>query len=121
MRVNTYFASLALASLIPAAIVQAAPSAGDREITIQGTGTSDKEFDNNGFSAAGSIGWFMTDQSEWGIRQTVSVVNADQSSSNWNGGTRIFFDWHFDAEAWQPYLGASLGCLYGETTNETFS
>lgn len=121
MHSKTCLASVVLASIIPATLVQAAPAAGDREIIIQGTGTSDNEFDNNAFSATASYGWFMNDQGLWGIRQSASVVDTPDSSSSWNGGTRLFYDWHFDADAWQPYIGASVGYLYGEDTNETFS
>jgi hypothetical protein len=68
MHSKAYVTCAVLASLAPASLVQAAPAAGDREITIQGTGTSSNDLDNKFFSASGSFGWFLTDQSEWGIR-----------------------------------------------------
>jgi hypothetical protein len=63
MRTNTYLMCAVLASLAPTSLVQAAPAAGDREITIQGTGTSSNDLDNNLFSASGSYGRYLTDQS----------------------------------------------------------
>ncbi len=122
MHKRTYLACTLLAGMSSASLVQAAPAAGDREITIQGTGTSDKNFDTNVFSAAGSYGWFTTDQSEWGIRQSVGVSDTSNSSSRWNGATRLFYDYHFTANStWVPYIGASLGYIYGQETKETFS
>ncbi len=121
MHKRTYLACGLLACMGAASLAQAGPAAGDREITLQGTGTSDKDFDANIFSASGSYGWFTTDQSEWGIRQSVSVSDTNNSSSRWNGATRLFYDWHFNGGDWRPYVGASLGYIYGEDTNETFS
>lgn len=121
MRNKTYLMCAMLASLAPASLVQAAPAAGDREITIQGTGTSSNDLDNNLFSASGSYGQYLTDQGVWGIRQSVGVSDTNNTSSRWNGATRLFYDWHYDADKWQPYLGASVGYIYGEDTHETFS
>jgi outer membrane protein W len=119
--INNCVAGALFAGLVSVPAVQAAPAAGDREITLQGTGTSDEEFDNNIFSASGSYGWFLTDQSEWGIRQSVGVSDNENADTNWSGATRLFYDWHLDAGQWQPYLGASVGYIYGENTHETFS
>lgn len=96
-------------------------SAGDRELTLQGAGTSSNDFDANIFSLSGSYGWYLNDNGEWGIRQSVGISDAKGRSSDWNGATRLFYDWHFGTGQLRPYLGASLGYIYGESVNETFS
>ncbi len=47
--------SLMVAAMLPA-IAGAAPMAGDKEITLGGAGSSDKDFDDTVFSVQGSWG-----------------------------------------------------------------
>lgn len=44
------------ASLSGVALAQG-PVTGEREFTLAGTGTSDKDFDNSSFGISGDIGW----------------------------------------------------------------
>ncbi|MDY0212802.1 MAG: hypothetical protein RBR06_07330 [Desulfuromonadaceae bacterium] len=93
--------------------------AGDKELTLSGSGTSDNDFDNTTFSADLGLGFFFNEYLEGVVRQNVAVVDTP-GGSNWNGATRIGVDFNFDLGIWRPYLGATVGYLYGDTVNEAF-
>ncbi len=38
----------------------------------------------------------------------------------WDGSTRVFYDYHFGTGNARPFVGVSLGGLYGEEVDETF-
>lgn len=94
--------------------------AGDYEVTIQGSGTSDEELDNTTLSAEGSLGYFMLDSLEVGVRQGMAYADIKSGSDNWAGSTRGFADLHFNMNRLQPFIGANYGYLYGDNVNETF-
>lgn len=96
------------------------PVQGEREFTLGGAGTSDEDFDNNVFGAAGSLGWFLSDRSEWGFRQQINYSKSVGTSSVWGGATDVFYDYHFGDGKARPFIGASLGYLYGENTDDSF-
>ena len=93
------------------------PEAGDWEFTLGGSGTSDKDFDNGGFSLGGSIGYFLTENWEIALRQSASF--ADFGESSWNGSTRVALDYHFDFDRIQPYVGVNIGGFYGDDVDST--
>lgn len=98
---------------------------GDRSFTISGTGTGDKDFDNSAFGATASIGWYRSPALELGVRQSVSWVEREREgrgdTNDLNGSTRAFVDYHFRQGAkFRPYLGGSLGYIYGDNTEESF-
>jgi hypothetical protein len=93
---------------------------GDKELTLNGNGSSDKDFDNNVFSVEASLGYFFNKNLEVLVRQGVSVVDIPGSDDLWNGSTRLGLDYHFDLQQWQPFLGASIGYLYGDSVKESF-
>lgn len=97
----------------------AAPAQGDRVFTISGSGTSDNSLDNNIINLSFDVGKFMTEQTVVGLRQSIGVADTEAGSS-WAGASRIFADYHFDNEEWQPFVGANFGGVYGEDTAETF-
>lgn len=111
---------LAVLGLTAPAVALAVPSEGSREFTIAGSGTSDSDFDSTTFGATAAYGVFISDATEVGVRQTITVANSDDDDS-WNGATRIYGDYHFGTGPWQPYLGASVGGIYGEDTEEAFT
>ena len=69
--------------------------------------------------ANGSIGYFMTDNLELSLRQSLSYTDIGVDSSL-NGSTRVALDFHFDLEAWQPFVGGNFGYVYGDAVNDTF-
>src|SRR5690349_4027860 len=78
------------------AISQAQFKQGDWELTLQGQGANGPDF--NGFSAAaqGSLGYFLTDQFEVNLRQTVQYTDVGVAGSALNGSTTVGVDYNFD-------------------------
>lgn len=119
-KITTVFAALVLT--LTGASAWAAPQAGERSVTLSGSGSSDNSFDTNTFSASGELGWWASDSLEWGVRQSVSVVALDDADDSWNGGTRVFADWHFGGpNPFQPFVGVSGGGFYGDNVKDTFA
>lgn len=111
--------SMLIAALFPA-VALAAPVAGDQEITLNGAGSSDKDFDSTVFSVQGSWGQYLSDASLWGVRQTVSARDQEGESVKFDGSTRVFYDYQFGSGAARPFLGLSVGGVYGDQVDETF-
>jgi hypothetical protein len=106
----------------PAAL--AAP-AGERkwELTLIGTGTSDKKFDDNVVAANVNLGYYLTDQHEVAVRQNVGLSN-ESGDNSFTGETKLAYDFHFDFGQDQrviPFVGANVGYLYGEDVDNTFT
>lgn len=126
-----HFTSLTRTSLLAAAVAavagvglsavpaQADFEQGDWELRLSGFAENDVNFDGVNFSATGTVGYFISDQFEAGVRQTftysdIFVQPGDGSAIS--GQTNIFVNYHFgdeDAEL-QPFIGASVGYQYGD-------
>ena len=91
---------------------------GDWELTLSGTGNTPSDIGSFSFGASGSIGLFLADQLELGLRQ--SGAYTDVNGSSWNGSTAIFLDYHFDFGAFQPFIGVNGGYVYGEGVHDTW-
>lgn len=111
--------SLVVAAFIPA-IGWATPTTGDREITLSGAGSSDKDFNNSGFAFQGSWGEYLSESSLWGIRQSVGIRDSEGESTRFDGSTRVFYDYHFGTGNTRPFVGASLGGVYGDGVDDSF-
>jgi len=106
---------------------QAAPTwggtEGEREFSLSGTGSSDKDFDNSSFGVSADLGWYTSDKSVWGVRQSLNfadIEGKDLSNDFWNGSTRGYYDYHFfDNAHWRPFIGASLGAIYGDGVKDS--
>jgi len=97
------------------------PDTGDREFTLSGTGTSDKDFDNSSFGVSADLGWFRSAQLVLGIRQSLNFADIEGEDLNddfWNGSTRGYVDYHFGQGPARPFVGASLGGVYGDGVND---
>jgi hypothetical protein len=121
MNTKKLIGALALAITCASPMAMAAPETGDREFTLSGSGSSDKGFDNNKFSATASIGWFTSDALLWGLRQNAGVSKTEIGGTDFSGSTTGFVDYHFDFDRWQPFLGVSLGGTYGDNVDNSFS
>src|SRR5690606_15122652 len=88
------------------------------ELILAGSGANDEDFDSGAGSINAELGHYLTDEVVVGLRQGVSF--ADFGDSAWNGATSIYGQYVFDLDRWRPFLGASLGYLYGDDTEETF-
>jgi len=113
-------------SLSGFAVVHAAsgygPEAGDREFTLSGTGASDKDFDNSSVGVSADLGWFLSEPLSVGVRQSINYADIQGESASddfWNGSTRGYVDWHFGDGRARPFIGASLGAIYGDGVEDT--
>src|SRR5690606_3223874 len=60
-------------------VAMAVPSAGDYELTLNGTGASDNDFDNHAIGADAQLGYYFSDPMEVYIRQSLSYADSDGS------------------------------------------
>ena len=96
--------------------------AGEREVTLSGTGSSDRNVDAGSFGLSGDIGWYSSDQFVFGVRQSVvyASVKGDRLKDDfWSGATRGYIDYHFTDSALRPFVGASLGGIYGDGISDS--
>jgi hypothetical protein len=108
-----------LALLALPALAQAQFEAGNWALTLSGTGANDQDFDGGSVGVNGSLGYFMSKEFEVGVRQTLTWTDTIGSGgSAWTGDTRVFADYHFDMDRWQPYVGAFIGFVYGDVAND---
>ena len=96
--------------------------AGDREFSLSGTGSSDRDFDSTSFGVSGDVGWYLRDDVILGVRQSVnyaSIEGEDITDDFWNGSTRGYANYQFaPTERLRPLVGASLGAIYGDGVND---
>jgi hypothetical protein len=111
-------ATSVLCLILPAAGFAQGFSQGDKVLSLNGTGLSDDEFDNSTFSVSGSFSYFFTDRIEGAIRQMIGFTNAGHGS-DWNGSTRVAVDYNFDMGRVWPFVGASVGYMYGDPVHDT--
>lgn len=98
------------------------PDAGDREFSISGTGNSDRDFDNSSFGLVADLGWYRSENTVWGVRQSLNyadVQGADLTDDFWNGSTRGYFDYNFGQGNMRPFVGGSLGLAYGDGVDDS--
>src|SRR4051812_14147845 len=107
--------------LLPAATTRAEDFPGlDRgtwELTLTGSGASNRDVNSGSFGFQASIGYFVADQLEIQGRQTLNYADNDDNG----GGTSVGFssavaiDYHFDLDRFQPFIGAGVGYSYGKS------
>ncbi|MFO7970389.1 MAG: hypothetical protein R6U40_01410 [Desulfobacterales bacterium] len=108
--------AISMLFVVPPAI---AYQQGDLELTLGGSGSSDEDFDGTVFNVEAGLGYFMTENFEAIWRQGISFADVP-GDDNWNGSTRLAFDYNFDMGNFYPYLGVNIGYLYGDTVEEQF-
>jgi len=109
-----------LALFLAPAIARADFKQRDFELTLQGSGANGPDFDGATIAAGGSLGYFLTDEFEIGLRQTIGYTDLGGSGSALNGSTRIAADWNFNLGQWVPFVGGNFGYVYGDSVNDTF-
>ena len=92
---------------------------GDKEVTLSGTAANGNDFNGVVAGVNGSLGYFLTDNLELSVRQTITYTDIGVGSAL-NGSTRVALDFHFDLEALQPFVGGNFGYVYGDAVNDTF-
>ncbi len=108
-----------LAAALLAPVAFAGPEEGQREFALSGTGTSDKDFDSNSIGFSGDLGWYTAPNIVLGIRQSVGYADPDKGDDFWNGSTRGYANYQFGTQNARPFIGASLGGVYGDGVSET--
>lgn len=115
----------ALSMTVSAQTSDFGPLDGDREFSISGTGSSDRDFDSGTFGVTGDLGWYLSNRTVAGVRQSINYASIEGESIKddfWNGSTRGYFNYHFLSNRTRPFLGASLGGVYGDgVKNSTFA
>lgn len=92
------------------------------ELTLNGAGSNDQDFNAGTGQLSGSLGYYVTEELEVQVRQTLSFFDPGEGiEDQWNGITRVALDYHFPLECWWPFLGVNLGYIYGDTVNETMT
>jgi hypothetical protein len=119
------FAMLAVAGVVAAATPAfAIDQEGKWEVTLLGSGTSDKDFDNGGFAFTGTVGYYFNDQFQVALRQGVTYSDVSGDDDVLQGATRVGAFYHFNYDETQmlvPYVGLNIGYLYGDNIEETFA
>lgn len=94
---------------------------GDWEFTLGGGGSSSSDFDANAGSFNASVGYFLSNPIEIALRQNLSFASGDDGGST-VAATRVALDYHFRlGQKFRPYIGASIGGIYGDDVDETFT
>ncbi|MFO8141296.1 MAG: hypothetical protein R6T87_05280 [Marinobacter sp.] len=126
IRVNTAALTLCLLGALPmAASAQSSnigPSEGEREFSLSGTGSSDRDFNSSSFGVSGDLGWYLQDNVVAGVRQSINYADIEGEGVTddfWNGSTRGYVDYHFLDERARPFVGASLGGIYGDGVKDS--
>jgi hypothetical protein len=91
------------------------------EFTIGGAGSSDEDFDAGSAAATASIGYFLNEWFELAVRQTGSFADSESTRSVANGSTRLAADFHLPLDMVYPYVGGSIGYVYGDSIEEGFA
>jgi hypothetical protein len=96
--------------------------AGEREVTIGGSGASNRQFDNSFGGVNFSYGAYLNENNAWAIRQSINYSNPDVGGTQWQGSTRVAFDYHIPTTASvRPFVGANFGGVYGDALRDTLA
>jgi len=109
-------------ALLPAMAAHAQFQAGDWELTLGANAAHGPDLNGVNLAGTGTLGYFLTKEVELGVRQSIgySDTSAGSNGSSWNASTRLALDYHFDLGRWQPYVGANIGYVYGDSVKDTF-
>ena len=113
-------ATTVLSLILPAAGFAQGFSQGDKVLSLNGVGLSNEDFDNTTFSASGDLSYFFTNNISGAIRQTLGFSDTGNGDSEWTASTRVAADYNFDLGRWWPFVGASIGYVYGDDIDETW-
>ena len=90
------------------------------ELSLSGSGSHDRDFDEGEFSITGDIGQYVTPEILLSLRQTVSYVSA--GDDNFFASTRVAGDYHVDlGHNLVPFIGGNIGYVYGGRVRDTFA
>lgn len=98
------------------------PDQGEREFSLSGTGSSDRNFDSGTFGVTGDMGWYLQEHMILGVRQSINYASIEGESlidDFWNGSTRGYLNYQFLDNRARPFIGASLGGVYGDGVQDS--
>ena len=122
LRKGLAFAALSLGALLVLGSSAKAEVTNPYELTLGGTASHGPDFDGVNASVNASLGYYLTDALELGLKQSLTFSDVGIGGSNLNAATRVFVDYHFrlgDHGEWQPYIGANIGYVYGDGVKDT--
>lgn len=93
----------------------------DKDFFLNGIGVSSDDWDNKTLTIGASLGYFFTDNIEGSIRQDISYVEGENTRSAAAAATRGALDYYFDMGRWWPFVGVTLGYVYGDEVNESWA
>lgn len=95
---------------------------GDREFTIGGSGSTNKDFDDSLGGVSFSYGSYVNEVMAIVLRQSISYSNPNVGGTEWNGSTKVAFDYHLmERDRWRPFVGVNAGRIYGESVRDTWA
>lgn len=112
--------TLSVALLPPAAQAQEYLDQGTWELTLTGQGSSNEDVDAGQFGIGANLGYYIADQLELSLRQTVNYADFNAGTTV-DASTGVAIDYHFDLDRFQPFIGAAIGYLYGDTSDTFFA
>lgn len=126
IRANTAAITFCLLGALPVAVNAQSPDfgpvEGEREFSLSGTGSSDRDFNSSSIGVTGDLGWYLRDNMVAGIRQSVNyadIAGEGVTDDFWNGSTRGYLNHHFLEDRARPFIGASLGGIYGDGVKDS--
>lgn len=97
-------------------------AAGTREVTLGGSGSSNRDLDDSAGSIDFSYGAYLSPRSQWVFRQSATYVNPDNADSGWAASSRLGYNYHLSADGkTRPYLGVNAGRIYGDTVADSWT
>lgn len=95
---------------------------GDWEFTLGGNGTSNKDFGLNSGGLNATVGYYLTDAIELGVRQTLNFTVGSDVKDAFGGQTFAALDYHFRVgQKLRPFVGITFGGLYGDFVDDSFA
>ncbi|MDR5900270.1 hypothetical protein QC823_14965 [Halomonas vilamensis] len=126
IRIKTAAITFCLLGALPMAVsaqsAEFGPREGDRELSLSGTGSNDRDFNSGTFGVTGDLGWYLQDDMVAGVRQSVNYADIEGEGVTddfWNGSTRGYLNYQFLNDQTRPFVGASLGGIYGDGVNDS--
>jgi hypothetical protein len=86
--------------------------AGNWELTLGGSGSSNKGITEGSFQANVGLGYFVTKDIEVAFRQSVGYSDFNQGTTV-TANSRVAADYHFDLGNFKPFVGGNIGYFYG--------
>jgi hypothetical protein len=109
-----------LCLVLPVGVFAQGFTQGDKVLLLNASGVSDNGFDSTIFSVAGDLGYFFFPRIEGDLRQSVQFSNLEGLGSSTNASTRGALDYHLDMGRMWPFIGASIGYIYGDNVTDSW-